>query len=326
MKGEILKLLKETGGYLSGQELCERFGVSRTAVWKVMNQLKDEGYEIEAVRNKGYVLRSTPDVLSKEELESTIHTDWAGANVFFFERTDSTNTRVKRLAESGEPHGTLAVAEIQDGGKGRRGRSWVSPPGVGIWMSLLLRPQIDSVSASMLTLVMALSVSRGIKETTGIDTQIKWPNDLVLNRKKICGILTEMSTELMEIQYVVIGSGINVSQEGFPEEIKETATSLLIETGKQYRRSSIVAQVMKAFEEYYQSFCETEDMSGLKEEYNKRLVNLGREVLVLAPSGEFSGISEGINEKGALIVRLADGTKTEVISGEVSVRGVYGYV
>lgn len=187
MKGEILKLLKERRGYLSGQELCERFGVSRTAVWKVMNQLKEDGYEIEAVRNKGYVLRSTPDILSKEELESTIHTEWAGANVAFFERTDSTNTQIKRLAEAGAPHGTLAVAEIQEGGKGRRGRSWVSPPGVGIWMSLLLRPQIDSVSASMLTLVMALSASRGIREATGIDAQIKWPNDLVLNRKRSAG-------------------------------------------------------------------------------------------------------------------------------------------
>lgn len=326
MKGEILKLLKERRGYLSGQELCERFGVSRTAVWKVMNQLKEDGYEIEAVRNKGYVLRSTPDILSKEELESTIHTEWAGTHVAFFEQTDSTNTQIKRLAEAGAPHGTLAVAEIQEGGKGRRGRSWVSPPGVGIWMSLLLRPQIDSVSASMLTLVMALSVSRGIREATGIDAQIKWPNDLVLNRKKICGILTEMSTELMEIQYVVIGSGINVSQEDFPEEIKATATSLFMETGERYQRSSIIAQAMKAFEEYYRSFCATEDMSGLKEEYNKRLVNLGREVLVLAPAGEYSGISEGINEKGALIVRLADGSTTEVISGEVSVRGIYGYV
>ena len=143
MKGEILKLLKETDGYISGQELCEKFGVSRTAIWKVINQLKEEGYEIEAVRNKGYILKGSADVLSKEELESTIHTKWAGANVVFFEETVSTNNEIRSLAEQ------------QLGGKGRRGRVWTSPAGVGIWMSMLLRPQIDPLAASMLTLVMA---------------------------------------------------------------------------------------------------------------------------------------------------------------------------
>lgn len=326
MKGEILRLLKETDEYISGQELCERFGVSRTAVWKVINQLKEEGYEIEAVRNKGYILRGVSDVLSKEELESSMHTSWAGRNVLFFYRTDSTNIRVRLAGEQGAPHGTLAVAEIQDGGKGRRGRSWVSPPGVGIWMSILLRPQINPIAASMLTLVMALATQKGIKAATGIESEIKWPNDLVLHKKKICGILTEMGTELMEIQYVIPGTGINVNQEEFPEEIAQTATSLYLETGRKYQRSAIIAEVMKALEEYYDIFVKTEDMSGLMEEYNRKLVNLGNEVCVLDPAGEFRGISEGINEKGGLIVRLPDGTRTEVISGEVSVRGVYGYV
>lgn len=157
MKGEILRLLKETNGYLSGQELCEKFGVSRTAVWKVINQLKEDGYEIEAVRNKGYALKSVSDVLSREELKSSIETRWAGANVVCFDRTDSTNIQARKQAEAGAPHGTLVVAERQDGGKGRRGRGWESPSGVGIWMSILLRPQISSLSASMLTLVMALA-------------------------------------------------------------------------------------------------------------------------------------------------------------------------
>lgn len=326
MKGEILKLLKEADGYISGQELCERFGVSRTAVWKVMGQLKEEGYEIEAVRNKGYILKGTSDVLSKEELESSIHTEWAGKNILFFDKTDSTNIRARVAGESGAPHGTLAVAEIQDGGKGRRGRTWISPPGVGIWMSILLRPQINPISASMLTLVMALAVRKGILEATGIETQIKWPNDLVLNRKKICGILTEMGTELMEIQYVIPGTGINVNQTEFAEEIRATATSLYLETGKKYQRSQIIAQTMKALETYYAVFVKTEDMSALMAEYNEGLVNLGKEVCVLDPSGEFRGVCEGINEKGGLLVQLPDGTQTEVISGEVSVRGVYGYV
>ena len=326
MKGEILKLLKETDGYISGQELCEKFGVSRTAVWKVINQLKEEGYEIEAVRNKGYILKGSADVLSKEELESTIHTKWAGTQGAFFEETDSTNNEIRRLAEQGAPHGTLAVAERQLGGKGRRGRVWTSPAGVGIWMSMLLRPQIDPMAASMLTLVMALSTRRGIEKATGLKSEIKWPNDLVLNKKKICGILTEMSTELMEIQYVIPGTGINVNQMEFPDDIKATATSLRIESGKIQKRSEIIAAIMEAFEGYYDTFIETQDMSGLIEEYNANLVNLGNEVCVLDPAGEYRGVSEGINKEGALLVRLSDGTLKEIISGEVSVRGVYGYV
>ena len=326
MKGEILKLLKESDGYLSGQELCERFGVSRTAVWKVINQLKEEGYEIEAVRNKGYILKSVSDVLSKEELESSLKTCWAGKEVLYFDRTDSTNIQARLAGEAGAPHGTLAVAEIQDGGRGRRGRNWISPAGVGIWMSLLLRPGISPISASTLTLVMALAAQKGIKEATGIESQIKWPNDLVLNKKKICGILTEMGTEFMEIRYVVMGTGINVNQEDFPEEIRKTATSLYMETGKKYHRSRIIERILEALEEYYGIFVQTEDMSALLEEYNEKLVNRGQEVCVLDPKGEYRGLCRGITKTGGLLVELPDGTVTEVISGEVSVRGVYGYV
>ena len=176
MKGEILKLSKETDGYISGQELCEKFGVSRTAVWKVINQSKEEGYEIES-GTKGFYGGSAD--VSLEELESTIHTKWAGTQVAFFEETDSTNNEIRRLAEQGAPHGTLAVAERQLGGKGRRGRVWTSPAGVGIWMSMLLRPQIDPMAASMLTLVMALATKKGIEKATGLKPEIKWPNDLV---------------------------------------------------------------------------------------------------------------------------------------------------
>ncbi len=326
MKGDILRILREADGYVSGQELCDRFGVSRTAVWKAVNQLKEEGYEIEAVRNRGYALRGERDVLSETEIGSRLHTEWAGANVVFFDETDSTNIQARRQAELGAPHGTLVVAEKQDGGKGRRGRGWESPAGVGIWMSLMLRPRIRSVSASMLTLVMALAAARGIREATGLEPMIKWPNDLTLNKKKICGILTEMSTELTEIQNVVIGIGINVAQTGFPPEISATATSLYLESGTVFNRSAIIARIMEAMEEYYGIFVRTEDMSALKDEYDRLLVNRDAEVCVLASSGEFRGIAEGIDGNGALTVRLPDGSRTSVISGEVSVRGIYGYV
>ena len=326
MKGEILKLLKETDSYVSGQELCRRFGVSRTAVWKVINQLKEEGYEIEAVRNRGYVLKGAGDVLSEAELLSCLETEWAGGRIVYFDATDSTNAQAKRLAEAHAPHGTLVVSDRQDGGKGRRGRSWASPSGVGIWMSLILRPKIDPSLASMLTLVAALAVRKGILEETGLSPLITWPNDLVLNGKKICGILTEMSTELMEIQYVITGIGINVNQKEFPPEIRDTATSLSLEAGRSFRRSSLIAAILKAFEKDYEAFLKTGDLSLLLEEYNACLVNRGKEVCILDPSGEYRAVAEGIDENGSLLVTLPDGTRREIISGEVSVRGIYGYV
>ena len=326
MKGEILKLLKETDGYVSGQELCRRFGVSRTAVWKVINQLKEERYEIEAVRNRGYALKGAGDVLSEAELLSCLKTEWAGGRTVYFDATDSTNVQAKRLAEAHAPHGTLVVSDRQDGGKGRRGRSWASPSGVGIWMSLILRPEIAPSSASMLTLAAALAVREGIQEETGLSPLIKWPNDLVLNGKKICGILTEMSTELMEIQYVITGIGINVNQREFPSEIRDTATSLSLEAGRCFRRSSLIAAILKAFEKDYAAFLKTGDLSLLLEEYNACLVNRGKEVCILDPSGEYRAVAEGIDESGSLLVTLPDGTRREIISGEVSVRGIYGYV
>ena len=326
MKGEILKLLKETDGYVSGQELCRRFGVSRTAVWKVINQLKEEGYEIEAVRNRGYALKGAGDVLSEAELLSCLKTEWAGGRTVYFDATDSTNIQARRLAEAHAPHGTLVVSDRQDGGKGRRGRSWASPSGVGIWMSLILRPEIAPSSASMLTLAAALAVREGIQEETGLSPLIKWPNDLVLNGKKICGILTEMSTELMEIQYVITGIGINVNQREFPSEIRDTATSLSLEAGRSFRRSSLIAAILKAFEKDYTAFLKTGDLSLLLEEYNACLVNRGKEVCILDPSGEYRAVAEGIDESGSLLVTLPDGTRREIISGEVSVRGIYGYV
>lgn len=326
MKTEILRMLKTADDYLSGQELCESFHVSRTAVWKVIKQLEAEGYLIEAVRNKGYRLKQAGDVLSKAELESGSGTEWAGKNVLYFDETDSTNSEAKKAAEAGAPHGTLAVADCQNGGKGRRGKTWSSPHGAGIWMSLILRPDMHPGSASMLTLVAALAVAEGLEKSAGIKTVIKWPNDIVCGGKKICGILTEMSTEAEYINYVVTGIGINVNTEEFPEEIRDVASSLYLETGKHISRSGIVGAVMEAYEHYYAVFMKTFDMSLLLEEYNGRLANKGRAVRVLQTGNEYTGTSLGINKEGELLVETEDGSIKEVISGEVSVRGIYGYI
>lgn len=325
MKTEILTCLKETDGYVSGQELCDRLGVSRTAVWKVIGQLREEGYEIEAVRSRGYRLCGAGDVLSEAEIASVLETKSLGRNLRFIDEIDSTNNEIRRMAENGAPDGTLAIAEIQTEGKGRRGRAWTSPRGSGIWMSFLLRPDFAPEYASMLTLVAAMAVEKGIREQTGLDCQIKWPNDIVLNGRKICGILTEMSTEEDSIRYVVVGIGINVNTKDFPEEISKTATSLAIETGHIVRRAPLVASILKAWEGFYETYKKTLDLSLLKEEYNSHLVNIGREVKVLAPKGDYLGISHGITDTGELIVET-NGEMREVMSGEVSVRGIYGYV
>lgn len=325
MKTEILKLLKKGDGYVSGQELCDRFGVSRTAVWKAIGQLKEEGFEIEAVRNKGYRLLGSSDIITEAELFSTMKGSLI-RKIEYYDTLDSTNIRAKRLAEEGAPHGTLVVAEHQEAGRGRRGHAWTSPAGTGIFMTLILRPDILPSSASMLTLVAALAVYEGIRENTGLETVIKWPNDIVAEGKKLCGILTEMSAELEGIHYVVIGIGINANMTGFPEEVSEIATSVRIHTGKMIRRSLLIAAVMEAFEKYYGVFLENGSLSGLVNVYNEHMANLGREVKVLDPEGAYTGTALGVNERGELLVQKTDGTVTSVVSGEVSVRGIYGYV
>lgn len=326
MKAEILKMLRETDGYVSGQQICDYFQVSRTAVWKAINQLKDEGYQIEAIRNKGYHIIGTPDVMSKETVKSYLKTDWAGKNLIYYKETDSTNIRAKRLGEEGACHGTLVIAGEQSAGKGRRGRGWVSSEGSNIYMSLLLRPDFPPTKAPMLTLVMACAVARAIRKQENIGVKIKWPNDLVLNKKKICGILTEMSAEIDFINYVVVGVGINVNEETFPQELSETATSLRIESGESLQRARLVAAVLEQFEECYQTFVQAGDLSPFIEEYNNILVNKDREVRILDPGKERNGTAVGINNTGELLVKNENGTVETVFSGEVSVRGIYGYV
>lgn len=325
MKSEILHILRNQEGYVSGQELCRRFGVSRTAVWKVMNQLKGEGYEIEAVPNKGYHITACPDIISAEEVKSLLETRWAGQEIAYYSLIDSTNNRAKRLAEEGAPHGALVIADEQSGGRGRRGRGWATPPKSSIAMTLIIRPELPPEKASMLTLIMGMAVASACQELLKLPVQIKWPNDAVIGGRKICGILTEISAEMHAIHYLVIGTGINVNMEEFPESIRDTATSLSLAAGHPVNRAQVICGCMKYFEKYYEIFMETQDLSGLKDSYHKMLVNLGAEVRVLEPGNEYTGISRGINDRGELLVEREDGAIEEVYAGEVSVRGVYGY-
>ncbi len=326
MKAEILAWLRESDKFVSGQELCNRFGVSRTAVWKVINQLKKEGYRIEAVQNKGYHMISSPDLLSKYELESRLDTEWLGKKIVFKEITTSTNADVRRMAEDGAEEGLLVVADGQTLGKGRRGRTWESPKGTNLYFSMLLKPDFSPDKASMITLVAAYSVAKVIRKNTGLDAKIKWPNDIVVNKKKVCGILTEMSMERDYIHHIVVGVGINVNEEGFPEEIAGMATSLKNEKGSLISRANLLSDILAQTEKDYAIFLQADNLKPFVDDYNKMLVNKGALVKVLDPKGEFSGIAGGINEEGMLIVFKENGQIEKVYAGEVSVRGMYGYV
>jgi len=244
---------------------------------------------------------------------------------YHFETIDSTNRKAKELAVEGANHGTLVTADAQQAGIGRRGRSWSSEKGTGIYMSMLLRPRIATDKASMLTLVAALAVESAIAETLQCQPMIKWPNDIVLNKKKICGILTELALNSTEIDYVVIGIGINANNKEFPEEIVQTASSLFLELNEEIDRELLITEVWKRFAVYYEQFLETEDLTLLKEEYEKALVNKEEKVKVLDPLGEYIGVAKGITNTGELIVDT-EGEIRYVSSGEVSVRGIYGYV
>ena len=266
----------------------------------------------------------TGSIYNETTIADQIHTKWAGKTVHFARETDSTNLWIKRLAKEGAPEGTLALAEFQSAGRGRLGRSWEVPEGTSVMMSILLRPKFEPQYAPTLTLVMGMAVAKAVKNL-GFDVSIKWPNDVVVSHKKICGILTEMGVRDGKIDYAVIGVGINVNIREFPEEMADKATSLYLESGREFDRSQIPGLVMEAFEEYYEKFAATCDLSGLKEEYESILANYDQPVRVLAKE-PYEGVARGITDGGELLVEKTDGTIVAVSAGEVSVRGLYSYV
>lgn len=325
MKAEILAALRASDGYVSGQDLCGKFGVSRTAIWKAINQLKQAGYEIEAVQNRGYHIVSTPDILSENELRSIRKTEWLGNKIYYETEIDSTNTKAMKLAEEGAPHGTIVVTDHQVNGRGRRGRSWESPAGEAIAMTFLLRPKIDPNNASMLTLLAAMAVARGIEDETGLKAGIKWPNDVIINRKKVSGILTEMSAQADYVNHIVVGIGINVHIQEFPEKLKNIATSIFLELGVKINRAALIERICEYFEAYFDVFLQTEDLSAISKQYDAYMVNRNQPVKVLDPKDTYEGTARGITTRGELLVDTWESRKL-VSSGEVSVRGIYGYI
>lgn len=318
----ILELLRRQEGFLSGEDIGRELSITRAAVWKGIKKLREEGYEIEAVTNRGYRLTNPETMYNKRELEQGLKTKTMGQTIYFYEETDTTNNRARELALEGAPEGTLVVAEKQTAGRGRRGKVWESPLGTGIWMSLVLRPQIMPAEASVLTLLCGLATAEAIEAETGLSAGIKWPNDILINGKKAVGILTEMDCEMSEVHFVIPGIGINVNTASFPPEIAEIATSLYLECGKTVSRRRLVHKVLERLEEHYETFLRTGSFAAMLEDYRKHCITLGKEVHVLGREPFFAEALD-ITPEGELLVCRADNGKEEVVfSGEVSIRGV----
>lgn len=318
----ILELLRRQEGFLSGEDIGRELSITRAAVWKGIKKLREEGYEIEAVTNRGYRLTNPETMYNKRELEQGLKTKTMGQSIYFYEETDTTNNRARELALEGAPEGTLVVAEKQTAGRGRRGKVWESPLGTGIWMSLVLRPQIMPAEASVLTLLCGLATAEAIEAETGLSAGIKWPNDILINGKKAVGILTEMDCEMSEVHFVIPGIGINVNTASFPPEIAEIATSLYLECGKTVSRRRLVHRVLERLEEHYETFLRTGSFAAMLKDYRKHCITLGKEVHVLGREPFFAEALD-ITPEGELLVRRADNGKEEVVfSGEVSIRGV----
>jgi len=329
MKDNILReLINNKNRYLSGQELSAKFGISRTAIWKHINKLKEEGYVIESATNKGYVLIESPDILNPVEIKELLKTKFIGRDIIYLDSVDSTNSYGKRMAEGDFWDGTVIIAEEQTSGRGRLGRDWVSPKGKGIWMTIMLKPDIKPNLASQVTLIAAVAVLKAIKSIYNMDIMIKWPNDLVVNGKKVCGILTELGAEIERINYLCVGIGINANSEesDFINKALDTATSIKIATSIKVERKELIARILTVFENYYSLFLEKGSIGFMIEEYKKYLINIGKEVRLITKNEEIQAKAEDITNEGHLLVRLKDGTLKEILSGEVSVRGIYGYV
>ena len=318
MKNKIISILRSENDYISGERISKKLGISRTAVWKHIKNLKNNGYEIISFTKKGYKLISEPDNISPNKIKAYLNTSFVAQNIIYNDEVLSTNDEAKKNADM--PDGSLFIADVQTAGKGRLGRSWVSPRGTGIWMSLLLKPDIPLSDISQLTLIAGIAVSRAI----GDSTMIKWPNDIVIGTKKVCGILTEMSAETDKINYVVCGIGINVNTHDFPAELMDKASSILIETEQNTDRCYLIARVMNEFEPLYKKFI-TDGFSPFRDDYKKSCITLGRDIKVSYHGKELIGNAVDIDNNGGLIIDTGS-KKVTVTSGEVSVRGIYGYI
>lgn len=321
MRAKILTILRKADGkYVSGEYLAEKLSVSRTAIWKHICALKEEGYNIESKVRNGYRIISSPDVLTEGEISAFLTTNTFGRNIQYFKTVTSTNKEAKTLAQKDAPEGTIVVSEEQNSGKGRLSRGWFSPSQKGIWFSLILRPHFLPPDAPKCTLMAAVAICKAIHSVTGINPQIKWPNDILYNNKKFVGILTEISAEIEQINYIIIGMGIdvNISTYDMPADIRTTSTSLLQILGAKVSRVELLCSILKELELAY-SIIQKEGFEPILKEWKKYTVTLGQQVKVIGINDVFLGKAVDIDDYGALLVET-DGKIRRVLAGDVSIR------
>lgn len=321
MRSQILNLLKKSRDkFLSGEYLATSLNVSRTAIWKHIKALRDSGYDIESVPRNGYRLLNAPDLLSAEEIELSLPTKILGKNIKYFTTTDSTNNQAKKLALQGAPDGTIVVSEEQAGGRGRLARSFFSPKYKGIWFSVILRPKFLPQEAPKCTLMAAVAITKAIKEVTGINVGIKWPNDILYDNKKLVGILTEMNAEMDCINYIVIGMGINVNipYAEIPDDIKDKATSLSEIAGEKISRIKLLDSILYHLEQLY-ILAQKEGFKPILDQWRQYSITLNQHIKVIGTNETYTGVAVDIDDEGALLVDR-NGKINRVLAGDVSIR------
>ena len=317
IRDDLLQLLSG-GEEVSGASLAGKLGVSRNAVWKAVSSLRTEGYEIEAVTNRGYRLVSMPDLLSEPDICAHLTTRAFGRNIEIHDSLDSTNLRAKALAAAGAPEGQLVIADTQSRGRGRMGRTFFSPPHSGIYMSLILRPVCSPSRAAMITSMTAVATARAVEKVSDVHVNIKWVNDLYIGSRKICGILSEagMNMEAGQLDYVVVGIGVNVCPAEFPPELRDIATSIGNETGTPPERNILIAEIINQMELLYDQL----ETGAFLAESRSRSNVIGRRVLVIESGKQYPAYAEDIDDQGHLVIRTDDGFVSHLGFGEVSLK------
>ncbi len=323
MRKKILQILCDNlGKYVSGEEISTKLGVTRAAVCKHVKALKADGYRIVSKSRKGHMLIDSPEILSGFQLTCGLETNFIGNNMYVYDSVSSTNKLARQLAEEGEVEGTVVIAEKQTAGKGRMGRQWVSPPAGGLWMSIILKPDIKPNNVACLTLVIGLAICKGLRELTDLNIGLKWPNDLVIGGKKVCGILMELSAEVDRVNYIIAGIGLNINLEAyhFPDELRRTATSLYMESGQRYSRIRVAQHILCSIEQYYIRFLQTKSLAEMKEEYKKLSTVLGKDVVITTSNTNIYGRVVDFYDDGSILLLDDENVQHKILSGDVSLR------
>jgi BirA family biotin operon repressor/biotin-[acetyl-CoA-carboxylase] ligase len=317
---QILAALRNNKeGSVSGGDLAQKLGISRAAIWARIEELRTLGYDIEASPHKGYRLLNTPDLLHGDDLLARLGGEQIiGRDIRVFDKTNSTNDVVEKLARDGVKEGVVVIAESQSQGRGRLGRKWVSPSRKGLWMSLLLRPQFSPQAITRITIATVTSLARAVRKVSQTPVAIKWPNDLLIRGKKVSGILTELSAEVDKIKYVIVGVGVNVNLEpkDFPAEVRATATSLRIEAGRLISRAEMATAFLQEFELDYAKI-QRGKFESVSDEWVLHCSTIGQQVRIQVANRQIAGRAEALDADGALLVRASHGHLERIVGGDV---------